>query len=132
MEDIIKKLMENHRVDEMAMEQSKAISMCRSLGKQFIEHFHKVYVGGLKDRDYKHHCHEMQTWYNDAKSIKLKSNNKVISRIHLVDWFFTVGAGVDDFLHDEDEIDMYEEFTLKLLTDPFSDVEDALDKLLSN
>ena len=131
MEKTIKMLLDNHRVDEMAVEQSKAISLCMSLGRQFIEHFHKVYVEGVNSPNFKHHCHEMQTWYDTVRNIKLKSNNKPISRIHLMDWFFTVGASVEDFLSGE-EADKYEQLVLGLLTTPSSKVEDILMKLLSN
>ena len=115
MEHIIKKMMENHRLDEMSTTRADAILKCISLGKQFIEHFHKVYVGGLKDKDFEHHCHEMQTWYNDINSIKLKSNNKSLTKVNKIDWFFTAGASTEDLLPEGNELDMYENLIIRLL-----------------
>ena len=45
MKEIVKRLMKNHRIDEMAYERNDAIDRCASLGKKFIAHFHKVYLG---------------------------------------------------------------------------------------
>lgn len=114
MEEIISRLMDNHRVDEMALKRADAIELCMSLGSKFIEHFHKIYVGGLQDIDFNHHCHEMQAWYDKASSIVIKATKKSISNSELNDWFFTVGSSVDSLLNDSDEIDKYEIFMKKL------------------
>lgn len=114
MDEIIRRLSEN-RLDEMAMSQDKAIDQCRSLGKQFIEHYHKVYIGGINDIDFDHHCHEMQTWYNDINSIILKSTKRRLTNTDKMDWFFTVGAVPEDFLDDLDEVEEYNKFIIRIL-----------------
>lgn len=116
MEPIIKRLIENHRVDEMAYERSDAIDRCASLGKRFIEHFIKAYLEGNSSDDFKHHCQEMQSWFDEVSSIVLKSNKKVISNNQLIDWFFTRGSSVDLLFDDEDMIDIYNEFMIELLS----------------
>lgn len=110
MREIVKRLMENNRVDEMAYDRSDAINRCASLGKKFITHFHKVYVGGLDDVDFPHHCQEMQTWYEDVRSIRLKSNKKLLTVMNLLDWFFTVGSSIEDYLPEVTEAHCYDEF----------------------
>lgn len=131
MEEIVRKLMEN-RMDEMALERSKAIDVCISRGNQFIKHFHKLYAGGIDDRDFNHHCHEMQVWYDDVKDIIMKPKNKQISRTQLIDWFFTAGSTIEvKFRNNEDEGDMYEELVLKLLSSTDT-IKTIMTELLSN
>lgn len=115
MSEIVKRLMENRRLHEMAYERSDAIDRCASLGKEFVEHFHKIYQSGIKDKDFNHHCQEMQSWYESVSKIVLKSNKKLISNNQLIDWFFTVGSSVEYLFHDEGEIDLYNKFMIILL-----------------
>lgn len=102
------------KLDEMAFNRMDAIDKCISLGKLFINHFLKVVEEGRESNDFSHHCHEMQNWYDEVKGIKLKSNNKFISKTHLIDWFFTVGQSPEDFMSD-DLVGMYEDLYLELL-----------------
>ena len=128
MKEIVKRLMKNHRIDEMAYERNDAIDRCASLGKKFIEHFHKVYLGGLNDVDFSHHCAEMQNWYEDVRSIRLKSNKKLLTIMNLSDWFFSAGAGVEDFLYDPREVEAYDYFVDTLVTN--DNVEESFNLIL--
>lgn len=136
MRDTVDYLMENRKkrirymLDEQALARGKVTATCMSLGRQFIKHFHKVYEEGLESRDFKHHCKEMHTWYTHVKEIKLKGSNKHLSDEDLEDEFFTAGALVEDFIDDEEECRVYEEFYRMLLsTDRY--VSDILEELLS-
>lgn len=115
-----------NRLNEMAISKSEAMDKCLSLGKQFIEHYHKVYLEGPDSRDFQHHCHEMQTWYNSVRSIKLKNTNRGLTPVNLIDWFFTVGAIPEDFLDTDDEIDSYNKFIIELLHDSDSKISDII------
>lgn len=113
MDEIVKRL---HRVCEMAYERRDAIDRCASLGEKFIEHFHKVYSLGVEDRDFEHHCQEMQSWYDSVKDIVLKSSNRKLSNNQLIDWFFTKGSSTEYLFKDEVEVDEYNEFIVNLLS----------------
>lgn len=126
MDRIVSFLMKNHRLREMALSRGDAISRCISLGKQFIEHYHKVYMRGPQDEDFLHHCHEMQNWYESARSIRLSQNKKLISSNNLRDWFFEVGAIPEDFISDPDEVDSYKRFVDRLLKDEEKKVVDTI------
>lgn len=116
MEEIVNRLIENHRIDEMAYERADAIDKCDRLGKQFIDHFHKVYAGGVSDNDFQHHCQEMQAWYDDVKDIILRYNKKRLSNDQLVNWFFTKGSSVEVLFKDDSEGDTYDELMIELLS----------------
>ena len=103
------------KLDEMALSRTDAIERCCSLGTQFAEHFDKVYKDGKDALSFRHHCVEMQAWWNSACNIKLKPHNKSLTVEHLVDWFFTAGQGTEDLLHDSDEITYYDMLMLELL-----------------
>lgn len=128
--DIVRRLIENHRLDEMAISKSEAIASCMQLGTEFYEHFHKVYVGGIEDVDFKHHCKEMYNWYNSVRKIVLKSNKKPINNDQIYRWFFLAGSESYILFQDTNEVDAYEEFIQKLLSGDdrmFSDIiEDIL------
>ena len=97
-------------LNEMAYERSDAIDRCANLGKQFIEHFRKVFES--QDVESKRHwASEMQSWLDDVKDIQLKYNKKQITFSQLVDWFFTKGSSVDIIYKDSEELqDAYNEF----------------------
>lgn len=99
---------------EMAYERRDAINRCADLGKPFIEHFKKIIDTGIQDKDFNHHCHEMQTWFNDVKNITLKYNNKHLSNSQLMDWFFTIGSDTETLLEDSYR-ELYEDFIISLL-----------------
>lgn len=130
MKEIVKKLIEYRILHEMAYERSKAIDRCASLGNQFIKHFIKVYAGGINDRDFEHHCHEMQTWYDEVRDIVLKPKSKQISRTQLIDWFFTAGSTIEVKFKEDEVGDMYEELVLRLVSSRDS-VSDIMLELLS-
>ena len=98
-------------LNEMALSRSDAISLCMGLGKQFIIHYKNV---SGNDPAIIHHMQEMQTWWNKVKDISLKPKSKKITDINLVDWFFTAGGDVEDYL-DEDLIDEYNNFVVRIL-----------------
>lgn len=113
----------------MSYTQSKAIDRCASLGRQFIDHFHKVVKSGKDDKDFKHHCQEMQFWWEDVRDIVLKHNKKRISRVDLVDWFFTKGSSIEIQIKEPYQ-ELYEELCVSLISDYNNTVEEILDHLL--
>lgn len=119
-------------LNEMAVTRAQAIETCIHLGRQFIEHFHKVYAEGKYSQDFPHHCTEMQTWLNDARRLKLKTTKRYIDTSNLIDWFFTAGEAVDKDLgfDDYEEADLYNEFFIALCANKSSKVIDVLNKIL--
>ena len=103
------------KLEEMAYTKDEAISRCNALGKQFVKNFGKTYKGGANADTFHHHCHEMQTLFDDVKSIKLKMNKKPIPIDYIFDCFLTIGQNIED-LFDSDELrDAYGVFVGKLL-----------------
>lgn len=103
----------------MAVERQDAIERCYTLGKRFIEHFHKIYKEGSDSDLFSHHCKEMQAWLNRCRSITLKSTNRPITTIELIDWFFTATGNIDEAngFKTQREIEVYNEFVSKLTVD---------------
>lgn len=124
--------MKVHILNDMAMTRTEAISICMDLGKKFIEHFHKIYSEGKTSENFNHHCAEMQSWLDKCKSIKLKSNNKYLTPVNLIDWFFTAGGGIDEDngFTDYAEIDTYNEFILALAANKDIKVKNVLQQIL--
>ena len=126
----IKNQLEEAYLLEMAYERPDAIDHCASIGKLFIEHFHKLMNEPVNSDDFDHHCNEMQSWFNDVKKIVLKYNKKLISNTQLIDWFFTIGSSIE-YIIDEPYQDIYEKFIIKLLQDrETSTVKEAIKSLL--
>lgn len=99
---------------ELAYKKVDAIDRCFDLGEQFIKHFNIVAKLGKADINFKHHCQELQAWYDKAKSIKLKATNRYITKSQLWDWFFTTGQCVEDIIVEPYQ-DLYEDFCFSLL-----------------
>lgn len=99
---------------EMAYKRTDAIDRCFDLGKKFTQHFNIIVKLGKNDIDFKHHCQELQSWYDNVKSIKLKETKKDIKRSELWDWFFTVGQNVEDVILEPYQ-ELYEDFCFELL-----------------
>lgn len=98
---------------EMAYKRADAIDRCFNLEQKFTQHFNVIAKLGKDDIDFKHHCKELQSWYDAVRVIKLEESNKTITRSQLWDWFFTVGQGVEDVILPQ-FIDLYEDFYLEL------------------
>ena len=101
--------------EDMAYEKGDAMESCRSIGRKFIQHFDKIY--NRRDCEAVNHwCGEMQGWFNDVKSIKLKQSKKYIDNDDLWDWFFTAGAEAKDYMlkPNAEEISTYEDFVSDL------------------
>ena len=107
-------------VVELAYNQSKAMMFCKSYGREFIKHFHKIYTDP-KNLAVNHWMSEMQTWLNEVLSIKLKRDNKPLRIMELNDWFFTAGADPKDYMKNpspsRNELDCYDKFVQMLLQD---------------
>ena len=101
---------------EMSTSRADAIETCMDLSKKFTEHFNKAYSEGITSTSFHHHCSEMQAWWNKANAIKFKHNNKKLSNVNLIDWFFTGGSTPEDFLSDDTEIDVYNELIVEILS----------------
>ena len=100
---------------EMAYVRADAIDHCSTLGKRFVEHFIKICDEGVTSPDFRHHCQEMQSWWDDVKGIKLKEDKKLISVSNLNDWFFTLGRDPEDFIP-EYALGVYTKLYLSLLS----------------
>lgn len=120
------------QLNEMAMSRMDAMDKCIDLGRQFIEHFHKVYAEGKNSKDFVHHCTEMQSWLNYVRSIKLKTTNRYLTPSDLIDWFFTAGECIDadNGFDTYEEIDLYNEFFLALAANKDCKVINIATKLL--
>ena len=125
--------MKVHIINEMAMTRTNAISTCMDLGERFIEHFHKIYDEGKISENFNHRCAEMQSWLDKCKSIKLKSNNKYLTPVNLIDWFFTAGGGIDEDngFTNGTEIDTYNKFILALASNKDIKVKNVLQQILN-
>lgn len=118
------KIVKEQQLLEMSLERSKAIDRCIGLGKQFTDHFDKIY----KDRNnkaLKHWIAEMEAWLRDVNLITLKPSARHLTHSDKMDWFYTVGSSYETLFGDnEDEIIAYDKFVLTLETG--SSVEEAL------
>lgn len=120
-------LKEALQLNEMAYTRVDAMIKCYSLGKNFIEHFHKIYCESDSDA-VNHWCNEMQSWFNSVKDITLKPKNKHLNGTQMRDWFYTYGSDPTEFLTDEDENEAYEEFIDEL--EKTGDVKHAIVEVL--
>ena len=101
-------------LSEMAYTRGHAIELCSNLSNKFSEHFLKVMKSGIESPDFKHHCSEMQAWFNKVSSIRLKPDSKKITKTNIMDWFITDGRTPEDFIPEE-YVDKYEDFCVGLL-----------------
>lgn len=122
---------------EMAIERADAIEICLSLGKKFIEHFHKLYNEGKNSPDFNHHCAEMQAWYDKCriltlKNTKRKNTTRMISSSNLLDWFFEAGGSIDESngFDSYEESSVYEDFMLALLANKGTTVKSVAEQIL--
>lgn len=93
-----------------------AMDRCISLGKNFIEHFDKIY-NNSNEQSVNHWINEMTNWYEEVKQITLENTNKPILKGELRDWFFTAGANPENFMNHatNDELEKYDIFSDKVL-----------------
>lgn len=103
-------------LNEMALKRKDAVDHCCSLGKQFVDHFHKCMIEGASSDDFSHHCTEMQAFWDKVKFIVLKPSSKLINFDDLINWFFTYGSDVEHVIKKEYQ-DTYEKLYLQLLND---------------
>ena len=117
---------------EMAYSRMDAIDRCEALGKQFLNHFNKIYNDPINESR-EHWETEMYNWWNQVKNIVLKQNNRKLSISNLHDWFFSAGQDPIDFFTSEnkfDEEDCYDQLYLNLLQNRDITVGEALSTLL--
>lgn len=110
---------------DFVLARTDAMNRCISLGKQFIEHFDKIYSDPTNQAN-NHWIKEMCGWWDSVKQIKLKSTNKPILNGELRDWFFTAGANPQDFMHTatNEELSAYDSFITNVINGV--SVEDAI------
>lgn len=99
------------KINDMALARVDAIDRCYSLGKKFIEHFHKIYKSP-DDINVNHWAGEMQGWLNSVKDIRLKMDkNRSILDGELRDWFYTAGSTPESIVSmDSEEQIAYDKF----------------------
>ena len=114
---------------EMAMRRGEAIDNCEVLGEKFTQHFNEIAKLGKNDIDFKHHCQELQSWYDRARKIKLKETKKLITKGNLWDWFFTVGQNVEHVILQPYQ-ELYQDFCFTLLSKPTKTIYEVLSELL--
>ena len=112
---------------EMSYTRGHAIELCSNLSKKFAEHFIKIMESGLESPDFKHHCSEMQAWFDKVSSIRLSQIVKKISETNIIDWFITDGRMPEDFIP-EQYVNKYEDFCIDLLSG--KTVEESILKIL--
>ena len=120
-------------LNEMAYTKSIAAQMCRDIGKPFIKHFHKC-MEDLENNNmdrFHHHACEMQSWWNDVRTMKLSYNNKKLSVDQLINWFFTAGSDIEEMI-DVRYQDLYEKFILDLIKYPNTRLEYTLQDIYFN
>jgi len=103
-------------LNEMAMPRADAIELCISLGEKFTNHFKEVYELGKNNIDFKHHCQELQSWYDKINEIVLKQNNKKLSKTQKIDWFFTRGSSLENIFNNDNIEKIYEDFIFELMS----------------
>jgi rubrerythrin len=104
-------------IQDMALSRTDAMDRCISLGKQFIQHFDKMYKEPTNSAT-EHWLAEMDNWYKSVKQIKLKQNNSPLLTGELRDWFFTAGANAVDFMKSADrkEEEVYDKFVNDIIS----------------
>ena len=118
-------------LSEMSMDRSDAIDKCLSLGEKFTEHFNEIMKEGQDSPDFKHHCHEMQVWFDTVKKITLKPKGKCLTIEYWIDWFFTAGQTVEKLIDSEYE-DEYEILIRSLIVDKDRKIEEIIRSLKEN
>ena len=83
------------RIIEMSKGRSAIRDVCGSLGKLFIEHFHKIYEEGVYGDDFSHHCSEMQAWFNKCSGFTFKPSTRQLKPSEMIAWFFKAGGNLD-------------------------------------
>lgn len=104
-------------ITEIPMLQSSAIDLCTSLGKKFINHYKRYMIEislSKNDHDLSHYASEMQDLWDAVQKIKLSGTNKALTAINLIEWFFTTGIHVENYLS-SDFVESYNEFIIELL-----------------
>lgn len=119
------------KIAEFAVSRADAITTCMNNGRQFMQHFVKVLHDGIDGNNFKHHCHEMQNWFDVAKGIKLKGSKKPLSLEQWMDWFFTAGGNIEDEI-DEQYTDLYEKLIFQLMSNKNDKIEDIMKQILNN
>lgn len=97
MSNMVESKSESIKLYEMALSRPDAIERCYSLGKKFIEYFHKIYVSDYKHSTAIHHwISEMQAWYDAVIDIVLKNNQKHLNGSQLRDRFYSFGSSYEE------------------------------------
>lgn len=120
----------NTPITEMSLSRVDTIDRCMSLGKQFAEHFNVICKESTKSLNFKHHCHDMQVWFDTVLSIRIKPKGKHLTVEQLVDWFFTSGQNIEDII-DEDYQDIYDVLIRKLVSNDQCKIIDIMSDILN-
>lgn len=109
-----------------------AITHCLTLSRKFVECFRQAYLNFSNFIEFRRNCTEMQNLYREVERIKYKENGRGISKVNLVDWFFTGGSTPEYFLKSDREVDIYNDLIFSLLANrETGKIENILYKLLS-
>ena len=127
---IHKRMMKVPYFREQAMKRGIVVEKCNHLGQIFAKHFVKCMndISHIDVDSLHHHCKEMQSWWNDVRNDKIKSNNKVLTDTNLKDWFFSAGANYEDYVGYLN-VEKYEQFIKALLKDRSQDIYELMCKL---
>lgn len=83
---------------DKVMTNASVITDCMNAGEQFIRCFDKVYRH--KSELFKQTCEEMQSILDRIYSLRLKTDDKLLSSEQLFNWFFRAGSVPGCFLND--------------------------------
>lgn len=109
-----------------------AITHCLTLSRKFVECFRQAYLNFSNFPEFRRNCKEMQNLYREVEGIKFKENGRSISKVNLVDWFFTGGSTPEYFLKSDREVDIYDDLIFSLLADrETGNIGNILHRLLS-
>ena len=103
-------------LNEMAMPRADVIYSSSRAGKVFLVHFDKLIkdFDSLSRLDLKHHCQEMQSWWDYVRGLTFKHNKKHVSDEDMKDWFFSAGGDFTEVL-DKETCLKYEQLIKEML-----------------
>lgn len=79
-------MIEDFLTKEEQKKRSNSYAHCIGLGKNFIEHFHKIYTNP-DSSDTNHWLSEMEAWFNKASTIILSQSKRFLTDDDFYQWF---------------------------------------------
>lgn len=99
--------------EEIILSKSDAIDICLGIGEKFIRRYTGCIASGSGASE--RAADEMQAWWDKARRIKLLETERPLTDINLIDWFFTAGGAVEDYMSG-DNVERYNRFVRRILS----------------